>query len=124
MQAGEGGKLHVFLTSLPKNAGKHSLEARDQSHSQDDPQLSLQPGSKSFLALAASAAEYQASLCAFPGAAVPFVYLATLSTAAARFPQSYCAFILPFAAIACYWLCAKQAACQAKQHPVIDLIAR
>ncbi|KAK9850464.1 hypothetical protein WJX84_009840 [Apatococcus fuscideae] len=65
LQAGEGGKLHVFLTSLPKNAGKHSLEARDQSHSQDDPQLSLQPGSKSFLALAASAAEYQVSVDLF-----------------------------------------------------------
>lgn len=59
LQVGEGGKLHVFMTSLPRNAGKHSLVARETSHGQEDPLTTLQPNSKSFLELAKTAAEYQ-----------------------------------------------------------------
>ena len=47
------------MTSLPKNAGKHSLVPRESSHSQEDALTTLQPGSKSFLELAKTAAEYQ-----------------------------------------------------------------
>lgn len=66
MQDGVGGKLHLFVSSLPK-LGVHGLAPRQAapSNNSQQKQTVLQPAHKGFQAMAEDAAEHQVcpSLC-------------------------------------------------------------
>lgn len=60
LQDGSGGKLHVFISTLPK-LGLHALTPRQGSASNNSQQkqTALQPAHKGFQTMAEDAAEHQ-----------------------------------------------------------------
>ena len=66
VKAATGGKLHVFLTSLPK-VGAHALPVRDGGMGAEGKDTKImQPATKDYPALATRAAEAQVLITSLP----------------------------------------------------------